>query len=188
MEDIDGQLFIPLWLAIEKARTNKFKGSRRLTPAVEAALSKLERDLGLCILRLQEVARPLQEAERIDAPIRHKRMEEEQAQRIAMAKIEAEATRQRVAKHNQEVEEKEAKRSAALLTLPVLASNVTVRGHDWEKRAGIFYKKAWELHGATVRTSGSRAYIFLSDPTKPDFWKPLNCIKIVEADQQNAAT
>ena len=81
VEVINGRLYIPFWQAKEKAGTTEFKGDRRLPPVVEAALSKFEIKFELSIIRLNEIAAPLQSLERIEAPRRALRIEEENAQK-----------------------------------------------------------------------------------------------------------
>lgn len=54
-----------------------------------------------------------------------------------------------------------------------------MKGKDWEKYKGNFHTKEWTIEHATVRLSGTRAYIFdAENALKPLFWKPLHTLEI----------
>lgn len=173
VEAQDGKLWIPRWLAIEKTDSKNFAGAVRLPELAEVGLRKIEENLDLQIQLLTKAAEPFQAAERIEAPLRAVRQEQERLQQ----------ERKRVAEQAERIKliekagAQKAKRAAQILALPIYAENVTVKGRDWETKKGNFVVTEWEIEKATVRVSGTRAYIF--EEGKTPFWKPLDKITIV---------
>jgi len=179
VEEIEGRLFIPFWLAKEKASPGSLHGDRRLPIAVEAALSKLQNDLELHISRLKDAALPLQEAERLEAPRRAQRVAEEWAEISALAKQRAMEEARAKEKFEEVAKKRALMATAKICALPIYAENATVKGRDWIKKAGQFSAEEWLIERATVRVSGTRAYIFTNGSTKPGFFKPLHTIEII---------
>lgn len=175
VEAIDGQLWIPRWLAIQKADGKSFTGETRLPFVLESAIVRMDAELARQIELLKELAQPLQESERIDAPLRAKRAEEaKEAARIKKELEEVELNKRRAKQ-----EKADAKAAERIANLPIHALDVTVKGKDWEKYKGNFYTKEWTVEHATVRLSGTRAYIFDDEHAlKPLFWKPLHTLEI----------
>lgn len=163
VEGIDGGLYIPYWLAREKTKQTTFLGERRLPEALAAALDKLQGDFERHVLMLHAAAEPYQDAERREQPLRAVRAAEDAAQ----------SERQR-----EEYRRLREKQTARLAGLPVHAANVRVEGADWSRRKGQVLRTPWAIDNATVRTSGTRAYIFRAGESRPAFWKPLNCISV----------
>lgn len=175
VEAIDGHLWIPRWLAIEKAEGRAFIGETRLPFVLESAIARINVELARQVALLEEQALPLQEAERINAPLRAQRaLEEKEAARIKK-ELEEVGLKKREAKQIKA----DAKAAERLANLPIHAQGVTVKGKDWEKNRDNFYVKEWTIENATVRTSGTRAYIFEDEHAlKPMFWKPMHTLEI----------
>lgn len=174
VEALEGKLWIPRWLAIDKTKTREFLSKIRLPEAIEMALSRIERELECQVKLLKEAVLPFQDAERREAPLRAARREAERTERKAQIKREDEA-RARTAEKLLAEGERAAKR---IRELPALTKNVTVTGRDWVKNRGEIKVVEWEIKNATVRTSGTRAYIFAHDEDKAKFWKPVKTITI----------
>lgn len=175
VEALDGKLWIPRWLAIEKADGKAFTGETRLPFVLEVAIARIEAELARQVVLLQEQALPLQEAERVNAPVRA-----QQAIKDAeAAKIQSELKAQALAKQQKKQQIADAKAQARIASLPIHAQNVTVRGRDYETRRGQLFSNEWELENVTVRVSGARAYVFKDEnAAKPLFWKPLEKLNI----------
>jgi hypothetical protein len=179
VEALDGKLWIPRWLAIEKADGKAFLGETRLPFVLESAIARIDAELARQVALLQQQVLPLQAAERINAPIRA-----QQAIKDAeTAKIQNELKAQALEKQQKKQQIADAKAQARIASLPIHAQNVTVKGRDYETRRGQLFSKEWELENVTVRVSGTRAYIFEDEnAVKPMFWKPLDKLKIESKD------
>jgi hypothetical protein len=175
VEALDGKLWIPRWLAIEKADGKAFTGETRLPFVLEGAIARIEAELARQVALLQEQSLPLQEAERINAPIRA----QQAIQAKEAAKIQNELEAQASAKRQKKQQIAEAKAQARIASLPIHAQGVTVRGINYETWRGQLIAKEWELENVTVRVSGTRAYVFEDEnAVKPLFWKPLEKLSI----------
>jgi hypothetical protein len=175
VEAIDGHLWIPRWLAIKKADGKGFTGETRLPFVLESAIARIDAELARQVELLKELALPLQDAERIDAPLRAKRAEEEKE----AARIKKEIEKVEFIKRRAKQDKADAKATERLANLPIHAQGVTVKGKDWEKYRGNLRSKEWAIEHATVRLSGTRAYIFEDElAQKPMFWKPLHTLEI----------
>lgn len=166
------KLFIPRWLAIEKTGQQAFLGEVCLPELVEAGISALEYELSRHLAVLCEAAKPFQDVERKEAPLREARRQKELEEK-ELLRVQAIAKQKKLA---QQIASQEAASAERVANLPLLAANVTVHGKDWTKKHGRFVSTEWSVDSADVRVSGKRAYIFRAG--KELFWKPLDKIKI----------
>lgn len=177
VEAADGRLWIPRWLAIEKAGEN-LAGEARLPDVLEVAISRLEKELALQVAVMEEAMKPLQEAECIEAPLRAARAERERVEEAARRERE----RAEEAARRERAEAEAAKRSQRIRELPIHAQGVTLRIRDWVKHKGRFVPEDWDIENATVRVSGQRAYIFEGDAEEPLCKKSVRNISIVQPE------
>jgi hypothetical protein len=185
VEAIDGKLWLPKWLVLEKTREIlehtgcSFTGERCIPSVLEEGILKMESELIKQVALLTEKAKQFQAIERIEAPLRAKHaLEALEAQRIKKV-FEQEDLKKRLARKVNA----DAKAALRLSNLPIHAQGVNVRGKDWETKKGRMYSTDWEIKGATVRVAGTRAYIFQDENAKePRFWKPLHTLQIEAAD------
>lgn len=173
VHEVGGKLYIPLWLANEKAMGALAKEERLLPDELARALSNLEREFELRLAQMCAEAAPYQEAERIEAPKRAARREAERVEHLEAARVEALAAKEKAAEREKQQMQKEKKKTEKLRSLPIHAANVTVRGQDWSRRGGQYIKEEWIIEDATIKISGTRAYIFKQNEDQPLFFKPL---------------
>lgn len=180
VEAIGGKLWIPRWLASQKANGRQLAGPFRLPEPVEAGLFAIERELELQVKLLEEAARPLIkfwiDAAPERAALEEQEMQERQAEQARRQLLADKASRLEMAKKKKSIER--------IHALPIHAKNAKVQGRDWVRKNGNFKSVGWELENATVRVSGKRAYIFLHGQDQPEFWKPLNTIQIIRSQAQ----
>lgn len=182
VEAIDGALWIPKWLAWDRAKgRGSLAGPFRLPEPMEAALAAIEHEFERQVKLLQEIAIPLLEKWNTEAPARAAKEAQEKEQQLAeyaQSRALAEQER-RMEKEREQVKQQKALKR--ILALPIHAENVVVTARDWIRVKGSFCKQEWEVQDATVRVSGKRAYIFAPGKEEPVCWKPLNTIEIVRS-------
>lgn len=181
VEAINGELWIPRWLAAEKTKgMGSLAGPFCLPEAIEAGLASIEREFEHQIKLLQEIADPWLEKWISEAPARALKNAQEKEQQLAAAARATELAEQvrRIEKEKQQA--KKEKNLKRLHALPIRAQNVTVKGRDWLRAKGNFFAQEWEILDATVRVSGKRAYIFVAGSYEPVCWKPLQTIEIIQ--------
>ena len=102
-----------------------------------------------------------------------------------LAEKQEAARRLHEAQYKEEEKKRIREKQEKFMALPVHAINATIKGNDWSRKSGQAIKTPWIRENATVRLSGTRAYIFTNGQPLPDFHKPLKTIQIIHTDSHN---
>lgn len=156
---LDKKLWIPRWLAIEKAGNEEFLGESRLPESLTIAFDQMKEEFERQVLLLSAAARPFQEAERLEAPLREARQKAELVAAQQKAALQREVEIAKEQERQRRLSESKAKRDATVEAIHGATVTWFINVGSLKKPRFVFLSE----ENCTVRMRGSFVYITLPD-------------------------